>query len=101
MTTDDSERAHSLGAVARAYDVGRPTFPADALTWILGPGRLQVLDFSAIYPVTQIAWGAMFAVAKSALNSATVARLASVGMGALLCFGTRPACDGRPRSMIG
>jgi SAM-dependent methyltransferase len=47
MTTDDSERAYSLGAVARAYDVGRPTFPADALTWILGPGRLQILDLGA------------------------------------------------------
>ena len=47
MTTDDSDRAHSLGAVARAYDLGRPTFPADALTWILGPGRRQVLDLGA------------------------------------------------------
>ncbi len=47
MTTDDSERAHSFGAVAAAYDAGRPTFPADALTWILGPGRLQILDLGA------------------------------------------------------
>ena len=49
MTTDDpvpdAERAKSFGAVAAAYDAGRPTFPAEALTWILGPGRgLQVLD---------------------------------------------------------
>jgi SAM-dependent methyltransferase len=51
MTTDDSGpeagRAHSFGAVAAAYDAGRPTFPADALTWILGPGRLQILDLGA------------------------------------------------------
>ena len=47
MTTDDSDRAHSFGAVAAAYDAGRPTFPADALTWILGPGRLQILDLGA------------------------------------------------------
>src|SRR5918996_889314 len=47
MTTDDSDRAHSFGAVAAAYDAGRPTFPAEALTWILGPGRLQVLDLGA------------------------------------------------------
>jgi SAM-dependent methyltransferase len=47
MTTDDSERAYSFGAVARAYDAGRPSFPADALTWILGPGRLQILDLGA------------------------------------------------------
>lgn len=47
MTTDDSERAQSFGAVAQAYDAGRPTFPVDALTWILGTGRLQVLDLGA------------------------------------------------------
>jgi SAM-dependent methyltransferase len=47
MTTDESARAHSFGAVAAAYDAGRPTFPADALTWILGPGRLQILDLGA------------------------------------------------------
>ncbi|HEY0474192.1 MAG TPA: class I SAM-dependent methyltransferase [Kribbella sp.] len=51
MTTDDTGpdagRAHSFGAVAAAYDAGRPTFPADALTWILGPERLQILDLGA------------------------------------------------------
>jgi SAM-dependent methyltransferase len=47
MTTDESARAHSFGAVAAAYDAGRPTFPAEALTWILGPGRLQILDLGA------------------------------------------------------
>ncbi|WP_410788936.1 class I SAM-dependent methyltransferase [Kribbella sp. C-35] len=41
-------RAASFGAVAAAYDAGRPTFPVEALTWILGPGRgLQVLDLGA------------------------------------------------------
>jgi SAM-dependent methyltransferase len=41
-------RAKSFGAVAAAYDVGRPTFPVEALIWILGPGRgLQVLDLGA------------------------------------------------------
>src|SRR3954452_8383774 len=47
MTTDDSDRAYSFGAVAAAYDASPPTVPADALTWILGPGRLQVLDLGA------------------------------------------------------
>lgn len=55
MTTDDpgsepanEARAKSFGAVAAAYDAGRPTFPGEALTWILGPGRgLQVLDLGA------------------------------------------------------
>ncbi|MGW7687134.1 class I SAM-dependent methyltransferase [Kribbella sp. NPDC054772] len=41
-------RATSFGAVAAAYEAGRPTFPVEALTWILGPGRgLQVLDLGA------------------------------------------------------
>jgi ubiquinone/menaquinone biosynthesis C-methylase UbiE len=44
----DAARAKSFGAVAGAYDVGRPTFPVEALSWILGPGRgLQVLDLGA------------------------------------------------------
>ncbi|MFD7153821.1 class I SAM-dependent methyltransferase [Kribbella sp. NPDC059898] len=58
MTTNDpagdadhgvnAARAKSFGAVAAAYDAGRPTFPFEALTWILGPGRgLQVLDLGA------------------------------------------------------
>lgn len=41
-------RAKSFGAVAAAYDLGRPTFPVEALIWILGAGRgLQVLDLGA------------------------------------------------------
>ncbi|MFF0338632.1 class I SAM-dependent methyltransferase [Kribbella sp. NPDC004875] len=41
-------RATSFGAVAAAYEAGRPAFPVEALTWILGPGRgLQVLDLGA------------------------------------------------------
>jgi SAM-dependent methyltransferase len=51
MTTDqpapDAGRARSFGAVAAAYDAARPTFPAEALSWILGPGRLQILDLGA------------------------------------------------------
>jgi SAM-dependent methyltransferase len=57
MTTEDpaegkaaganAARAKSFGAVAAAYEAARPTFPAEALTWILGPGRLQVLDLGA------------------------------------------------------
>jgi SAM-dependent methyltransferase len=44
----DAARAKSFGAVAGAYDVGRPTFPVEALSWVLGPGRgLQVLDLGA------------------------------------------------------
>jgi SAM-dependent methyltransferase len=42
------QRAQSFGDVAAAYEAGRPSFPAEAVTWILGPGRgLQVLDLGA------------------------------------------------------
>jgi SAM-dependent methyltransferase len=44
----NAARAKSFGAVAAAYDAGRPSFPVESLTWILGPGRgLQVLDLGA------------------------------------------------------
>ncbi|TDD27228.1 class I SAM-dependent methyltransferase [Kribbella turkmenica] len=46
-TASDAIRATSFGAVAAAYDAARPTFPPEALTWILGPGRLQILDLGA------------------------------------------------------
>src|SRR3954449_5858341 len=56
MTTDDpasdsdgsqdtgaqTARATSFGAVATAYDAGRPTFPAEAVVWVLGAGRRRV-----------------------------------------------------------
>ena len=58
MTVDDSgadqagtaptdDPALSLAEVAAAYDVGRPSFPPDALRWILGTEQLTVLDLGA------------------------------------------------------
>ena len=40
-------RAGSFGSVAGAYDRGRPGYPAAAMTWLLGPEPLHVLDLGA------------------------------------------------------
>lgn len=47
MSDETQGPATAFGAVAAAYEAGRPTFPASALEWILGPGRLTVLDLGA------------------------------------------------------
>src|SRR4051794_5391524 len=39
--------AHSFGGVAEAYERGRPTYPADAVRWLLGEHPLPVLELGA------------------------------------------------------
>jgi SAM-dependent methyltransferase len=39
--------AHSFGAVAEAYERGRPTYPADAVRWLLGEQPVSVLELGA------------------------------------------------------
>jgi ubiquinone/menaquinone biosynthesis C-methylase UbiE len=39
--------AHSFGGVAEAYERGRPTYPADAVRWLLGEHPLTVLELGA------------------------------------------------------
>jgi ubiquinone/menaquinone biosynthesis C-methylase UbiE len=39
--------AHSFGGVADAYERGRPTYPAEAVTWLLGEQPLTVLELGA------------------------------------------------------
>jgi ubiquinone/menaquinone biosynthesis C-methylase UbiE len=39
--------AHSFGAVADAYERGRPTYPADAVRWLLGEQPQTVLELGA------------------------------------------------------
>jgi ubiquinone/menaquinone biosynthesis C-methylase UbiE len=39
--------AHSFGGVAEAYERGRPTYPADAVSWLLGEQPLTVLELGA------------------------------------------------------
>jgi len=40
-------RAKSFGAIAATYDRGRPGWPAEAIEWVLGAERLDVLDLGA------------------------------------------------------
>lgn len=47
MTSDPADRALSFGEVAAAYDAARPSFPAEALRWVLGASPLTVLDLGA------------------------------------------------------
>jgi SAM-dependent methyltransferase len=51
---DDDQRdvrrqhqATSFGAVAEAYERGRPTYPAEAIDWLLPAGVTRVLDLAA------------------------------------------------------
>jgi ubiquinone/menaquinone biosynthesis C-methylase UbiE len=39
--------AHSFGSVADAYERGRPTYPAEAVQWMLGDRPLTVLELGA------------------------------------------------------
>jgi ubiquinone/menaquinone biosynthesis C-methylase UbiE len=39
--------AHSFGGVAEAYDRGRPSYPADAVTWLVGDDPATVLEVGA------------------------------------------------------
>lgn len=43
----DPRRALSFGAAASSYDVGRPSYPAEAVQWVLPPGAGRVLDLGA------------------------------------------------------
>lgn len=41
------DHALSFGAVAEAYDRARPSYPADAVDWMVGSGRASVLELGA------------------------------------------------------
>jgi len=49
VTTDErwQARAASFGAVAGAYERGRPPYPAAAVDWLIPAGAAQVLDLGA------------------------------------------------------
>ncbi|WP_328294913.1 methyltransferase domain-containing protein [Kineococcus sp. NBC_00420] len=42
-----TDRATSFGAVAEAYERSRPSYPDEALDWLLPPGARRVLDLGA------------------------------------------------------
>ncbi|MCW2573166.1 MAG: class SAM-dependent methyltransferase [Frankiales bacterium] len=43
----DPRRALSFGAAAAEYDAARPTYPAEAVRWSIGPDARRVLDLGA------------------------------------------------------
>jgi ubiquinone/menaquinone biosynthesis C-methylase UbiE len=45
--TSKAERASSFARVADAYDRGRPSYPREAIVWLLGREPLDVLDLGA------------------------------------------------------
>jgi SAM-dependent methyltransferase len=46
-TPERRRRARSFGAVAQEYQRGRPSYPPDAVEWLLGERPLRVLDLGA------------------------------------------------------
>lgn len=44
---DDRGRARAFGGVADAYDRARPSYPIQAVRWLLEPGCLDVIDIGA------------------------------------------------------
>jgi ubiquinone/menaquinone biosynthesis C-methylase UbiE len=46
-TAQQPDWAHSFGGVAEAYERGRPAYPAEAVTWLLGADPVTVLELGA------------------------------------------------------
>ena len=47
MTRSREERSLSFGSQAAAYERGRPSYPPEAIDWLLPPGARNVLDLGA------------------------------------------------------
>ncbi|EHB58436.1 Methyltransferase type 11 [Mycolicibacterium rhodesiae JS60] len=47
MTGSRRERSLSFGSEAAAYERGRPSYPPEAIDWLLPPGARDVLDLGA------------------------------------------------------
>jgi ubiquinone/menaquinone biosynthesis C-methylase UbiE len=47
MSQDTPDFAHSFGAVADAYDRGRPTYPREAAAWLTADAPVSVLELGA------------------------------------------------------
>lgn len=47
MTGSQRERSLSFGSEAAAYERGRPSYPPEAIDWLLPPGARDVLDLGA------------------------------------------------------
>ena len=47
MSSPSQQRSLSFGAEAAAYERGRPSYPPEAIDWLLPPGARDVLDLGA------------------------------------------------------
>ena len=47
MTRAHHDRSLSFGSAAAAYERGRPSYPPEAIDWLLPAGALKVLDLGA------------------------------------------------------
>jgi SAM-dependent methyltransferase len=47
VTRSSQQRSLSFGAEAAAYERGRPSYPPEAIDWLLPPGARDVLDLGA------------------------------------------------------
>jgi SAM-dependent methyltransferase len=47
VTRSRRDRSRSFGSAAAAYERGRPTYPPEAIDWLLPPGAREVLDLGA------------------------------------------------------
>jgi SAM-dependent methyltransferase len=47
VTRSRRDRSRSFGSAAAAYERGRPTYPPEAIDWLLPPGAHEVLDLGA------------------------------------------------------
>jgi SAM-dependent methyltransferase len=47
VTRSKQQRSLSFGSQAAAYERGRPSYPPDAIDWLLPPGARDVLDLGA------------------------------------------------------
>ena len=47
MTRSRHDRSLSFGSAAAAYERGRPSYPPEAIDWLLPPGARKVLDLGA------------------------------------------------------
>jgi ubiquinone/menaquinone biosynthesis C-methylase UbiE len=47
VTRSPQARSLSFGSAAAAYERGRPTYPPEAIDWLLLPGARDVLDLGA------------------------------------------------------
>jgi SAM-dependent methyltransferase len=102
--SDRAEQARSFGPAAGEYDARRPTYPAAALRWALGPPPARVVDVGAGTGIlTRVLLGLGYQVVAVEPDAAMRARLVEVTRGAEVVAGTAeaiPLPDGRADAVV-